>query len=578
MNTKKQVQNSVAALIAALVAACSSSSNVASVEPSAQGSTQGVATQADLIEATGVDREAVPTNLFFFDAADTPDEANTPGIVVLPATFFDGNSLGGPDVNDFYRFDFDRAVQFNLTVTSGRLFTDTQFELRSGDNVLVSVSPDNTIVNNSDGALTVSVSEVLGISAFAQVRRIQLGGRIPPGTYFLRFASESLQYDQFTFLAQATESIPFPPDLTIEKEVDPAAVTVNNPLTYTITVANEGDQTATDVEVRDNLPPGFVVDEIISPGFTATQNGTFVQFTGGTLAAGQTSVITISGFAPPTPGQLFNNAVVDPDNSIQETNENNNQSSVTLTVFPEIVVNTTSDGADANLADGFCLTAQGECSIRAAIMQANAIPGANIIVLPAGNYELTLFGEGEAAGDLDVTSEIELRSPGAGTIDARSIDRVLDVTPTGDLTVTGVTFTNGRANQGAGIRNQGVLSLTNAAVTNSLAVEDGGGIFNSGNLTLDTGSITGNRATRFGGGVFNNGSLNLVNSFINNNQAGESGGGVFNNGAATLIGNTISFNSVTSVGGTGGGIQNNAVLNGTIGIVENNTPDNISGF
>src|SRR5688572_8906943 len=46
-------------------------------------------------------------------------------------------------------------------------------------------------------------------------------------------------------------------------------------------------------------------------------------------------------------------------------------------------VNTNADGVDANPGDGICLTAQGACTLRAAIMQANASPGLDTITFPA---------------------------------------------------------------------------------------------------------------------------------------------------------------------------------------------------
>jgi hypothetical protein len=42
--------------------------------------------------------------------------------------------------------------------------------------------------------------------------------------------------------------------------------------------------------------------------------------------------------------------------------------------------------------DGVCATASGACSLRAAIMEANALPGADTIIVPAGTYVLALAG------------------------------------------------------------------------------------------------------------------------------------------------------------------------------------------
>lgn len=77
------------------------------------------------------------------------------------------------------------------------------------------------------------------------------------------------------------------------------------------------------------------------------------------------------------------------------------------TVF---AVDTTFDTVDSNPGDGFCNDANGECSLRAAVMEANALPGVEEIRLADGaTYALTIPGIGEnaaATGDLDIRSGV----------------------------------------------------------------------------------------------------------------------------------------------------------------------------
>src|SRR4030065_2429571 len=67
-------------------------------------------------------------------------------------------------------------------------------------------------------------------------------------------------------------------------------------------------------------------------------------------------------------------------------------------------VNSTADAVDANPGDGVCETAPGNgvCTLRAAVQEANALPGADTINLPAGIYLLTRPGNDSNAlnGDL----------------------------------------------------------------------------------------------------------------------------------------------------------------------------------
>src|SRR5258705_13432535 len=83
--------------------------------------------------------------------------------------------------------------------------------------------------------------------------------------------------------------------------------------------------------------------------------------------------------------------------------------------------------ADTN--DGAC---NSDCSLREAIVAANAHPGADVILLKAGTYALTRSGAGEDAaafGDLDILDDVTLLGDGAQStlIDGLSQDRVLHV-------------------------------------------------------------------------------------------------------------------------------------------------------
>src|SRR5207237_5592436 len=63
-------------------------------------------------------------------------------------------------------------------------------------------------------------------------------------------------------------------------------------------------------------------------------------------------------------------------------------------------VDNTADAVDAAPGDGHCATAATGCTLRAAIQEANAFAGSDVINLPAGVYLLTIAG---AAEDLAAT-------------------------------------------------------------------------------------------------------------------------------------------------------------------------------
>jgi trimeric autotransporter adhesin len=73
-------------------------------------------------------------------------------------------------------------------------------------------------------------------------------------------------------------------------------------------------------------------------------------------------------------------------------------------------VNATHDAVDAAPGDGVCADATGACTLRAAVMETNALPGADTVSMEntlCCDHALTISGAGEdgaASGDLDVTT------------------------------------------------------------------------------------------------------------------------------------------------------------------------------
>ncbi|MFD0008417.1 choice-of-anchor Q domain-containing protein [Streptomyces sp. NPDC127178] len=220
----------------------------------------------------------------------------------------------------------------------------------------------------------------------------------------------------------------------------------------------------------------------------------------------------------------------------------------------EFTVDTTSDAVDADPSDGRCRTASGTCSLRAAVMAANAWPGSTI-TLPPGRYRLTIppdprliIGDhpDPTTGDLNVDASTTIQGTGARStvIDANRLDRVFRLRA--DTRMSDVTITGGRAVQRE-------LPFTDTG---------GGGIANGRHLTLRRVAVTGNSAG-YGGGIFNvpDSHLDLMESTVSGNAAGEAGGIRFDD-SGTMTNSTIADNRVTdpgdrpgSLGGYGGGID-----------------------
>lgn len=181
-------------------------------------------------------------------------------------------------------------------------------------------------------------------------------------------------------------------------------------------------------------------------------------------------------------------------------------------------VNSTADLVDAQPGDGECKAANGACTLRAAVMEANAASDTTIQV-PAGHYKLTIAPPlGEGAADYFLTSAVgnlKLLTPtkivGAGSddtvIDGNRKDRVFSVLA--PATISDLTITGGQS----------------GPTSSPYGYYGGGGVVNASDLTLDRVHVTRNTAT-FGGGIFNvpQTRLTLRDSVVDYNQAGEAGG------------------------------------------------------
>jgi hypothetical protein len=220
-------------------------------------------------------------------------------------------------------------------------------------------------------------------------------------------------------------------------------------------------------------------------------------------------------------------------------------------------VNDTSDLIDDNLADGICHTTTGTCTLRAAIMQTNALGGANTIILPTGIYTLTL-------GELAIQNDLTIDGSGKdGTIiDASGNSRDFHVVASVQVIITGLTIRNGSALVGGAI---------------SSGVNDGSPIIQYDSfLTVTNSAIVGSHGQAMGGGIFNYAHLALENVIISGNTS-PTIGGIYNFGVASL--DNVSLNSNTATGnGNGGGIGNYGVLTSST-VSEKEQKDHIrSGF
>lgn len=174
-----------------------------------------------------------------------------------------------------------------------------------------------------------------------------------------------------------------------------------------------------------------------------------------------------------------------------------------------------------------------------AVNQANANPDGGTISL--AHRCVYRFTAGIGSNALPpITSRVTIKGHDSSLIRSTTVAptfRLLNVAPTGDLTLRGVVVNGGR-----------------------LLTQSGGGIYNEGTLLLEDSTVSGNQAVN-GGGIYNhNGRVTVVDSKILNNIAIlTQGGGLFNtsNGNVTLKKTTVAGNTANT---DGGGIENAGTL------------------
>jgi CSLREA domain-containing protein len=207
-------------------------------------------------------------------------------------------------------------------------------------------------------------------------------------------------------------------------------------------------------------------------------------------------------------------------------------------------------------ADGTC---NADCSLREAVLAANAAAGADVINLPPGRYVLSIMGADEDAsanGDLDIDGDLSLIGAGAPStiIDANGTttgQRAIQVVG-GTVSITGVTITGGNElgdfypNSGGGIFIDPLatqFTLTNSAVIGNKTEYWSGGLDIEAPSTIENVTVANNVAGEAAGGAeVETEGVTMTNVTFSGNTANEHGGAVALHDPGTI------FNNVTMIG------------------------------
>ena len=204
-------------------------------------------------------------------------------------------------------------------------------------------------------------------------------------------------------------------------------------------------------------------------------------------------------------------------------------------------------------------------SLRQAMIDANASDSAadsisfsvtgTITLTSSSSISTSLPTIGAAQGALTIAgpgvSSLTITGPGnPGSF------RFFDIAPGGQLSISQSTITGANtAYNGGAFNNAGSLTIDNCTISNNISGQ--GAVFSGYNinasLTVSNSLVTGNTAD-YGAGLYNQGVMTVSNSTISNNSTPGSnkyGGGLFSRTGFTITNSTISGNT----SGHGGGID-----------------------
>lgn len=218
-------------------------------------------------------------------------------------------------------------------------------------------------------------------------------------------------------------------------------------------------------------------------------------------------------------------------------------------------VDVSSDEADSNVGDGICDNGSGQCTLRAAIQEANNTSASDTI-------DFGITGTITLSSALpQISNDLEIQGPGASslTVSGASLCGVLNVGSSATVTITEISIQNGYLSgaDGAGINNSGTLILDNCRLSNNTA-RHGGAIYNTGTLQVSDCLLENNNTLNLNSlyaGAINNRNTAVVSNSIFDDNGANRAGAIYNHIGADLTVNNSTFTENTAYD-TGGAIYN----------------------
>lgn len=235
----------------------------------------------------------------------------------------------------------------------------------------------------------------------------------------------------------------------------------------------------------------------------------------------------------------------------------------------------------------------GEGTLRQAVDNAEVLGGAPTITFVGAVFS-DAVADTITLGGTPVVIRVPLTIDGPGadllTISGNGASYIIGVAYAGDVTLRGMTLTEGRTisgGVGGAVYSSGPptnLLIEQCVITDNHSNQDSGAVHNADGATMMIRDSTISGNSEFGsgisaGGILNSANLTLVNTTVSGNEsttstnATQAGGGIMSFGNLTVLNSTITGNR-TGVAGPAGGIR---ILSGSLTMHNSLLAGNVSG-
>ena len=206
-----------------------------------------------------------------------------------------------------------------------------------------------------------------------------------------------------------------------------------------------------------------------------------------------------------------------------------------------------------SLREAILYAAQDAAAVKNGTLAESALAVDGVYTITFGNEVTTITVTSALEIGAKAFADMALVIDGDGkvTLSGNSASRILSVAAGNEVTVNGITFTNGYLADahGGAVYNNGKLTITDSTFTGNSTAKSAGAIKNEGEMVIINSSFSSNTTTSYGGAILNDGKLTIIGSTFTSNTASSYGSAIYNTRELTITDSTFTANTGSNKGG-----------------------------